>query len=109
MVKPAIRRGKRPQEPQSHWAGGYLGMKLSRETAVILAICLADLLTTIWLVRCHGAVEANPLMRPFLDHGLFTFVLAKSFFCLAPLAVLEWARRQHPVFVQTALRTGIAL
>src|SRR4051812_14922973 len=84
-------------------------MKLSREGACILAICVADLITTIWFVRGHGAEEANPLMRLFLEQGLITFVLAKGVFCVGPLALIEWARNQHPFFVKCALRTGIAL
>lgn len=84
-------------------------MKLSRESAILISICLADLVTTIWLVYGHGAQEANPLMRGFLDHGVIVFTLAKACFCLVPLALIEWARRDHPHFVRCALRTGIAL
>src|ERR1043166_1808012 len=84
-------------------------MKLSRESALIIAICVADLVTTLWFVRGHGAQEANPLMRLFLEQGIIAFILAKCAFCVGPLALIEWARKQHPFFVTCALRTGILL
>jgi hypothetical protein len=84
-------------------------MKLSRESVLIIAICVADLATTIWFVRSHGAQEANPIMRFFLEQGLIAFILAKAMFCLGPLALIEWARRRNPLFVRGALRAGIAL
>ena len=84
-------------------------MRLSRETALIAAICVADLISTIWLVHVHGAEEANPLMNGFLQHGVGAFILAKSLFCLGPLALIEWARRHRPAFCRRALRAGIAL
>lgn len=83
--------------------------KLSRESALIIAICLADLISTIWLVHGQGAQEANPLMRHFLERGVIVFILAKAAFCLGPLALIEWARRHHPHFVRYSLRMGIAL
>jgi hypothetical protein len=84
-------------------------MKLSREGAVLVMICVLDLATTIWFVSCHGAAEANPLMRRFLEMGLAAFILAKGALSFGPLAMIEWARRRHPHFVIRALRAGIAL
>ena len=84
-------------------------MKISRESVALIIICMADLATTIWFVSQHGAEEANPFMRYFLEMGIPVFILAKAFMCAGPLAMLEWARCRHQQFVTLALRTGIIL
>jgi hypothetical protein len=84
-------------------------MKLARETWILSAICILDLTTTIWLVSHHGAREGNQVMSYFLDLGYIPFALAKLLMCLAPLALLEWARRRNPKFVLKMLRCGIVL
>jgi len=81
---------------------------LSPESWVLLFICLADLASTIFLVNSRDAVEANPLMAFYLEHGgTFGFALAKITMLAMPLAVAEWARRKRPRFVQQALRFTI--
>jgi hypothetical protein len=84
-------------------------MRVTRESMLLAAICIADLTTTIWFVNGMGAQEANPMMRFYLDRGVAPFVAAKLLLFVGPLAVLEWARRRHPRFVRTMLRLGIAL
>ena len=83
-------------------------MKVAKETWIILAIGIADLISTIVFIRHHGAHEANPLFRHYWEMGLFAFVCAKMAMLAAPLFVLEWARRRSPAFVSLALRTAIA-
>ena len=83
-------------------------MKIAKETWVILAIGLADLITTIIFIKHHGAVEANPLFRRYWEMGMLTFVAAKIALLVGPLCVLEWARKRNPAFVSWALRTAIA-
>ena len=84
-------------------------MRLSREGLLVLGIGTADLVTTLWLINAHGAVEGNPLMRFFLIQGIPVFVIAKISLCAAPVTVLEWARQHRPRFVQAALRCAIAI
>jgi hypothetical protein len=84
-------------------------MKLSREGKLLIAICFVDLMTTLWFVHFHGAQEANPLMRQFLEKSVLLFIIAKAAFCLGPLAIIEWARGRNPAFVQGAMRAGIFL
>ena len=83
-------------------------MKIAKESWVIMAIGLADLITTIIFIEHHGAEEANPLFRRYWEMGLMAFILAKLALLVGPLWVLEWARKRNPAFVSWALRSAIA-
>lgn len=83
-------------------------MKIAKESWVILAIGVADLITTIIFIKHQGAEEANPLFRRYWEMGVLTFVAAKIALLVGPLCILEWARRRNPAFVSWALRTAIA-
>jgi hypothetical protein len=82
-------------------------MKIAKESWIIAAIGVADLVTTIVFIRHHGAQEANPLFRHYWEMGVWAFIVAKMVCLLGPLMVLEWARRRNPRFVAGALRTAI--
>jgi len=82
-------------------------MKIARESCILAAIGLADLVTTILFIQQCGAQEANPVFGYFWEMGLLAFILAKLFCMVGPLAILEWARRSRPVFVVRALRFAI--
>ena len=83
-------------------------MKLAKETWILIAIGVADLISTIFFIQRHGASEANPLFRHYWQMGLPQFVAAKVALMGAPLLILEWARRQKPQMVARALRCAIA-
>ncbi|HLK56614.1 MAG TPA: DUF5658 family protein [Chthonomonadaceae bacterium] len=83
-------------------------MKIAKESWVIMAIGLADLITTIIFIQNHGAEEANPLFRRYWEMGLMAFIFAKLALLVGPLWVLEWARKRNPAFVSWALRSAIA-
>ncbi len=83
-------------------------MKISRESLILAGIGVIDLVTTIVLIRGHGAEEANPLFRKCWEMGILTFVVVKLGFLIGPLMTLEWARRRNPRFVSFALRGAIA-
>lgn len=83
-------------------------MKIARESWVIAALGMADLITTIIFIEHHGAEEANPLFRRLWEMGLYVFIMAKLLLLVGPLAVLEWARKRRPGFTLRALRGGIA-
>lgn len=80
---------------------------LARETWIIAVIGLADLATTLYWVYNHGAQEANPIFARYLAMGPFYFALTKIVMLVAPLFVLEWARRHRPAFTKFALRFAI--
>src|SRR5690349_18137079 len=82
-------------------------MKIARESWVIAAIGMADLITTIIFIRHHNAQEANPLFKHIWDMGLPAFIIAKLICVTGPLMILEWARRRNPRFVSMALRCVI--
>lgn len=84
-------------------------MKIARESWALIAICILDLVTTIYLVHKYDAIEANSVMRYYLNLGVVPFILAKMVLVAAPIAVLEWARRRRPQFVRSMLRCAIAL
>ena len=81
---------------------------ISRESWIIAAICVADLLSTLIFVNYHGAREGNPLMDFYLQKGVIPFVLAKCTMFLFPIAIIEWARRHNPDFVRRMARFAIA-
>lgn len=83
-------------------------MSISRESIVLMLICLADLASTIFVVNYRHANEGNPLMKYYLDHGLATFVAAKLVLLLMPLFIAEWARQHRPQFVTRSLRVAAA-
>lgn len=81
-----------------------------RETILLAAVCIADLSFTIWLITTGHAVEANPILRYYVDHGgLISFAAAKILLFAGPLFVLELLRRHRPEFVRSLLRVGITL
>jgi len=85
-------------------------MRLSIEGAVLASLCLADALFTVWLVAAGRAVEANPILRFYLqDGGLVAFLGAKLLLSLGPIFVLERTRVRRPRFIRSLLRAGIAL
>jgi uncharacterized protein YqgC (DUF456 family) len=85
-----------------------MAIRLSREAVVLLALCTADLVTTIYVVESLGAGEGNPIMGYYLSHSVAAFVCVKAVLCIIPLFILEYARRTHPQLVRWAMRAGIA-
>ncbi len=84
-------------------------MRVARESWVLGGICALDLVSTLWLVGQGGAQEANALMRYYLNLGYLPFIAAKALLVIGPIAILEWARRRRPEFVQSMLRCAIVL
>lgn len=84
-------------------------MRPMRETYVLAAICLLDLLLTLWLIARGHAVEANPLMQAALSMGVAWFVSVKLLYTLGPLTALEIVGRRHTLLVRRYLRLGIGL
>lgn len=82
--------------------------KIARESFALGAICLTDLLTTLWFLSGGDAIEGNRVMCIYLDHGVWVFIAAKVALVAGPICVLEWARRRKPAYVTRMLRCTIA-
>ncbi len=85
-----------------------LNIKVSRESYILGAICMLDMFSTILLVRSGRAIEANPVLIPFMVHGIGCFFVAKTMLFVVPLFALELLRNKRPLFVKKMLRVGIA-
>lgn len=84
-------------------------MTLTRESWVLMAICTADLVSTLILLNANGASEGNPLMSHYLKYGVGTFVLIKLSLILLPIFIAEWSKQYRPQFVRFMLRTAIVI
>lgn len=74
------------------------------ESAALAALCTADMISTLYWVRTHKAVEANPLMAGSLAHSDVAFLALKLASYLVPIAILETLRPIRPEAVVRALR-----
>lgn len=83
-------------------------MTLTRESMFLIAICTADLASTVLLINGGGAVEGNPLMAFYLRYGIGTFVMVKLSLVFLPLFIAEWGKQYKPQFVRFMLRATIA-
>ena len=81
--------------------------RIAPESYLLAALCLIDLLLTVYLVQAGVAVEANPILNIYLQAGLWPFIGAKLLLTLGPLTALELLRSRRPGFVQRALRLAI--
>jgi hypothetical protein len=88
---------------------GEEAMRVSRETWLVTALCLADLLSTLFLVHRHGADEGNTLMSYYLHLGTGAFVAAKCMLFVPALLIAEWYRRRNPRLVAATLQGVIVM
>lgn len=80
------------------------------ESLLLAAICVVDMLSTMWLVGAGHAIEANPIMAFYISSGgLAAFAVVKALMFVGPLFTLEVLRRRRPLFVRTMLRTAVVL
>lgn len=83
--------------------------KVSTESIVLVAICLADMLSTLFFVMRGLAVEQNPLMAACLRHSTTAFVLVKVASFVPFVVAIELYRRRNAAFARLACRSAIAL
>lgn len=83
-------------------------MSLTKESQVLIIICLLDLVSTLALLSQGSAIEGNPLMSFYLRFGIWVFVMVKLALVFLPIFVAEWSMRYRPQFVRMMLRTAIA-
>ncbi|MDI6827536.1 MAG: DUF5658 family protein [Armatimonadota bacterium] len=79
----------------------------AKESYILLAICLIDLMLTIWLVSTQRATEGNPLMAFYLKRGWDSLIIVKTLLVVLPLFIAEWGRIHRPKFVKYVLRFAI--
>jgi hypothetical protein len=84
-------------------------MRPSRETLIVAALCLMDLLSTLFLVHHRQASEGNFVMDYYLQQGTAAFVGAKCVLFVPALLIAEWYRRRNPRLVIKTLRLVIVL
>ena len=83
------------------------GSYLAKESYMLLAICLIDMLFTGWLIHTGRGTEGNPLMSFYLENGWPVVIAVKLILIACPILIIEWARRIRPVFAHRALRFAI--
>lgn len=83
--------------------------RVSSETMILVAICLADMLLTLYFVVFGAAVERNPIMAACLERSPELFVLVKTASFVPFVAAVELYRRRNPAFARSITRFAIAL
>lgn len=83
-------------------------MTLTRESLLLIGICIVDLATTLLLLNTKSAAEGNPLMSFYLKYGIGTFVMVKLSLIFLPIFIAEWSKQYRPKFVRFMLRATIA-
>jgi hypothetical protein len=83
--------------------------KISRESLLLAAICITDMILTATLVQFKLAAEQNPLMAACLGKGIGIFIIVKMLTFVPFIALAEYYRRHNPAFVRTATRCAIFL
>lgn len=73
---------------------------VSKESLILVAICLADMFMTLYCVLAGLAVEQNPLMAACINHSPTTFVLVKIGSFVPFVIAVELYRRKHPDFAR---------
>lgn len=83
-------------------------LTISPVNALLFAVGLADLLTTIIWLKTGRAIEVNPIMAAVLHAGLGLFVMVKLSTLVIYVSVMEWyRRRRNPAFAR--LMSNVAL
>lgn len=82
---------------------------VSKETSILILICVLDTFSTAILWMTGIAREANPIMAWVLNHGIEAFYAIRfgMVFLLAGLA--EWYKRYDPVFVKRIMQAAIVV
>lgn len=76
---------------------------------MLSVICIADMLSTLYWIHGHRAVEANPWMAHWLRHGDLAFCLTKIISFVPFLLFAAYYRPRRPRLIAIALRGTIAL
>jgi len=83
--------------------------RVSMESLILVAICLIDMLSTLFFVMRGCAVEQNPLMAMCLRHSPAMFVLVKIASFIPFVIAIELYRKKDPAFARIVCRSAIVL
>lgn len=83
--------------------------RVSTESLILIAICMADMISTLYFVLKGAAVEQNPLMAACINHSPGMFVMVKMVSFVPFVVVVELYRRKNPDFAKAVTRCAIAL
>ncbi|NLN78757.1 MAG: hypothetical protein GX141_07555 [Armatimonadetes bacterium] len=84
-------------------------VRVSGESIVLVMICLADMLSTLFFVLRGSAVEQNPIMAACLDKGPWVFVLVKIASFVPFVVAVELYRKRNAAFARLACRSAIII
>ncbi len=79
------------------------------ESVVLVTMCLADMLFTLYCVMRGVATEQNPIMAACMSRSLALFVLVKMLSFVPFVVMIEWYRHRKPEFARSVCRCAIAL
>jgi len=79
------------------------------DSVLLLLICVADMLSTLYFVHAGMATESNPLMAYWMKMGDWAFCAAKVASFLPLLFVAAYYRQSRPQLVSFSLRSAIVL
>ena len=84
-------------------------LRVSKDSLILVAICLADMVATLFFVQTGQAVEQNPIMAVCLRQSPIVFVLVKLLSFVPFVIAVELYRRKNPAFARLACRSAIVL
>lgn len=82
---------------------------MTRESLMLILICVADTISTFWLIERGLAGEMNPVMDWVLGFGWFAFFAVKGFTVCLAVGFAELVRRRDPLFAQRWMRLAVWL
>ena len=88
---------------------GRMRLRISAESAILIAICLADMFLTLYFVMSGIATEQNPLMAACIRHSPTTFVLVKLVSFVPFVVAVELYRGKNPDFARKACLWAIVV
>jgi uncharacterized membrane protein YozB (DUF420 family) len=86
-----------------------LKYRVSIESLILVVICLADMLVTLYCVMAGLAVEQNPIMAACINKSPGMFVVVKMLSFVPFVVAVELYRKKNPDFARNACRCAIGL
>lgn len=84
-------------------------VRIGGDSIVLVLICLADMLSTLFFVLRGAATEQNPIMAACLNTGPWMFVLVKLASFVPFVVAIEIYRKRNAAFAGWACRSAIVL
>ena len=84
-------------------------VRVSIESMILVFVCVADMLATLYFVVSGLATEQNPLMAACINHSPVTFVLVKLVSFVPFVVAVELYRQRNPDFARRVCVAAIVL